>query len=299
MHAEYRNAPIYKNVNPLQIPAVHISRINGGSRVDGGRTTISSPSAADAILKRAGISLQKILRNEYGNTYADNSKSDHEKETLMQERNPLLAHLRPVQALERLKRELKNYQKGVIPFDQKLCENESVLDWWIAIQQDDEPQVLRVRTVPFCAPLIQVVWHLVTLGSHHQTVFGSSGFNGWRTNNVNYYMAQHCQTQQSKISTLWQHIQICQWHRYHPNVRTLTDLPSSMTQATFIEWQSSKMVDHKMAGHGEDYQQHVWQRKDIYHQPPGQSSICNHPHMHRGACTLFCFWCRVRHRFGF
>ena len=136
---------------------MHISRINGGSHVDRGHTTILSPSAADAILKRAGISLQKILRNEYGNTYADNSKSDHEKETLMQERNPLLAHLRPVQALERLKRELKNYQKGVIPFDQKLRENESVLDWWIAIQQDDEPRVLRVRTVPFCAPLIQVV----------------------------------------------------------------------------------------------------------------------------------------------
>ena len=28
-----------------------------------------------------------------------------------------------------------------------------------------------------------------------------------------------------KISTLQQHIQICQWHRYHPNVRTPTDLP--------------------------------------------------------------------------
>ena len=42
-----------------------------------------------------------------------------------------------------------------------------------------------------------------------------------------------------------------------------------MTQATFIEWQSSKTVDHEMAGHGEDYQQHVWQQKDIHHQPPG------------------------------
>ena len=157
MHAEYRNAPIYKNVNPLQIPAMHISRINGGSRVDGGHTTISSPSAANAILKRAGISLQNILKNEYGDTYADNFKSDHKKEALMQERNPLLAHLGPAQALERLKRELRNYQKGVLPFDRKLRENESVLDWWIAIQRDDEARVLGVRTVPFCAPLIQIV----------------------------------------------------------------------------------------------------------------------------------------------
>ena len=38
-------------------------------------------------------------------------------------------------------------------------------------------------------------------------------------------MAQHWQTQQSKIRCLWQHIQIYQWHRYHPNVRTPTDVP--------------------------------------------------------------------------
>ena len=135
---------------------MHISHISGGSHVDGGHTTISSPSAANAILKRAGISLQNILKNEYGDTYADNSKSDHKKEPLMQERNPLL-HLGPAQALERLKRELKNFQKGVVPFDRKLCKNRSVLDRWIAIQWDDEAWVLGVRTVPFCAPLIQVV----------------------------------------------------------------------------------------------------------------------------------------------
>ena len=135
MHAEYQNAPIYKNVNPLQILAMYIGHINRGSCVDGVHTTISSPSAAHAILKGAGINLQNILKNEYGDTYADNSRSDCKK-ALMQERNPLLAHLGPAQALERLKRELKNYQKGGIPLDRKLCINKSVLDWWIAIQWD-------------------------------------------------------------------------------------------------------------------------------------------------------------------
>lgn len=107
--------------------------------------TIASPDAADPILKRAGLSLQKILRNEYGDVYADKSTSDNTKATLMQEQNPLLAHLGPAQALNQLRKELRNYQKGIDPFNRRLRDNESVLDWWTAVQQDDDAQVLGVR----------------------------------------------------------------------------------------------------------------------------------------------------------
>ena len=63
----------------------------------------------------------------------------------MQEQNLLLAHLGPAQALNQLQKELHNYQKGIDPFNHRLQDNESVIDWWTAVQQDDNVQVLGVH----------------------------------------------------------------------------------------------------------------------------------------------------------
>jgi len=53
------------------------------SQNDGQYATVASPSAAGTILKKASLSLQKILKNEYGETYTDKSKTNSKKALLM------------------------------------------------------------------------------------------------------------------------------------------------------------------------------------------------------------------------
>jgi len=97
------------------------------------------------MVKRVGLCLQNILRNEYGNAYeGDLSKKDPKK--IMMERNPLLAHLNPLQALSMLKTELKAYVDSDDPFDRELRPGETTRSWWIAVQKKLFGKVLGVST---------------------------------------------------------------------------------------------------------------------------------------------------------
>jgi len=115
-HLEYRAAQIYKNINPLDLPPIHLTNSNG---------TYSAVSPEDAILKRVGTSLQLMLKHEYSDVY-DGMRSDKADAKLMQERNPRLAGLTPREALESLKVELKEYRKGADPFNRKICKHKNI-----------------------------------------------------------------------------------------------------------------------------------------------------------------------------
>ncbi|KAG1724912.1 hypothetical protein EDB19DRAFT_291406 [Suillus lakei] len=80
--------------------------------------------------------------HEYGDIY-DGVKSDQATAKLMKERNPRLAGLTPREVLQVLKVELKEYCKGVDPFDRKICKHENFRDWRLAVQKDENVRVLR------------------------------------------------------------------------------------------------------------------------------------------------------------
>ena len=95
-------------------------------------------------MKRVGLCLQKILRDEYGDAYeGDLSKKDPKK--IMMERNPLLAHVTPSQALTALKSELKAYTDKDDPFEHTFRPNETVGMWWAAVQKKMFRKVLGVN----------------------------------------------------------------------------------------------------------------------------------------------------------
>ncbi|KAG1825476.1 uncharacterized protein BJ212DRAFT_1294907 [Suillus subaureus] len=104
---EYRAAQIYKNINPLNLPPIQLSKSNG---------TYAVVSPKDAIIKRVGMSLQCMLKHEYGDVY-DGS----------------------------LKVKLKEYCKGADPFNRKPCKNKNVQDWWLAVQKDENVQALMIK----------------------------------------------------------------------------------------------------------------------------------------------------------
>jgi hypothetical protein len=88
-----------------------------------------------------------MLKHEYGDAY-DDMRSDHDAANIMKKRNPRLAGLTPREALKSLKLELKEYRKGTDPFNRKIRKHENIRDWWIAVQKDENAQVLGV-TGPF------------------------------------------------------------------------------------------------------------------------------------------------------
>jgi hypothetical protein len=61
MSTVYRSALIYKNLNPLTIPSISISR-------KGKAPTCTTKLPGD-LLKRVGLGLQKMLQHEYGDAY--------------------------------------------------------------------------------------------------------------------------------------------------------------------------------------------------------------------------------------
>jgi len=62
-------------------------------------------------------------------------------------RNPRLAGLTPREALWSLKLELKEHRKGTDPFNRKIRKHESIQDWWIAVQKDENAQVLGALAI--------------------------------------------------------------------------------------------------------------------------------------------------------
>ncbi|KAG1724896.1 uncharacterized protein EDB91DRAFT_1062575 [Suillus paluster] len=190
LHLEYQIALIYKNINPLDLPPIHLTKSNG---------MYSVVSPKDSIVKRVGMRRQLMLKHEYGDVY-DVVKSDQAAAKLMKERNPRLAGLTPQDALQALKVELKEYHKGADPFNRKICKHENIRDWWLAVQKDENVRVLGVTM------LSQKLYSVVPVSmANERTVSTITWLNG------------PTQSRQ-EISTLKEHIQIRQWHHWQVDV---------------------------------------------------------------------------------
>ncbi|KAG1752554.1 uncharacterized protein EDB91DRAFT_1293232 [Suillus paluster] len=129
----YRNAPIYKQVNPMAGPTLTITK-----SVTGVITCATKPP--QDMVTRAALALQRILRREYGDSYEAGKYPDPVVE--MKLHNPMLAEFSPTDALVSFCTQFKAYIKGEDPFNQKMRMNESVLGWWKALQKDELANVL-------------------------------------------------------------------------------------------------------------------------------------------------------------
>ncbi|KAG1897103.1 uncharacterized protein F5891DRAFT_896508, partial [Suillus fuscotomentosus] len=129
----YRNAPIYKQVNPMAGPTLTITK-----SVTGVITCATKPP--QDMVSRAALALQRILRREYGDSYEVGKYPDPVGE--MKLRNPMLAEFSPMDALASFRTQFKAYIKGEDPFNRKMRTNESALGWWKALQRDELANVL-------------------------------------------------------------------------------------------------------------------------------------------------------------
>lgn len=189
------------------MPPIQLSKSNG---------TYAIVSPEDAIIKRVGTSLQRMLKHEYGDVY-DGVRSNQVAAKLMNERNPRLAGLTPREALQSMKVELKEYYKGTDPFNRKPRKNENVRDWWLAVQKDENAQVLGViksftRLVHFtkvlflCQALAIKLYSVVPVSMADE-----------RTVSTVTWLNSPTRSRQD-IATLKETIQIRQWHRWKPDV---------------------------------------------------------------------------------
>ncbi|KAG2132129.1 uncharacterized protein EDB93DRAFT_1340200 [Suillus bovinus] len=208
LHPEHRTAQIYRNINPLDLPPIHMTKGNG---------TYSIVSPEDSIMKRVGTSLQLMLKHEYDDVY-DGVRSDQATTKLMKERNPHFTGLTPQEALQALKVKLKEYHKGADPFNRKICKHENVRDWWLAVQKDENARVLGALAIK----LYSVVPVLMA---------------DKRTVSTITWLKSPTRSRQD-ISTLKEHIQIHQWHRWQ------ADMSKEPTVAPSVKWRDMYATIH-------------------------------------------------------
>ncbi|KAI8990589.1 ribonuclease H-like domain-containing protein [Trametes punicea] len=101
-------------------------------------------TARDKLITHIGICLQGILLREYGGK--DMVDRDDIQE-LMNTRNPLLAPFGPLDAYERLRKELYAYADQESPFSRVLKPEQTVLQWWRKVQRDEDAQVLGALAI--------------------------------------------------------------------------------------------------------------------------------------------------------
>lgn len=136
--SEYRSAPIYNTINPLAIPTIRVVR-----QTDGTATSAKKP--VEDIVKRVGLALLGMLKNEYGDLYSNPTTMNH-AHSLMAQRNASLAKIHPSDAINSLKEELKSYARGYPPFDRPfdLDHTTSLLAWWERVHRSDDTNILAV-----------------------------------------------------------------------------------------------------------------------------------------------------------
>ncbi|KAF8844575.1 hypothetical protein BDN67DRAFT_1008087 [Paxillus ammoniavirescens] len=93
--------------------------------------------------------------------------------------NPLLVKYHPTDALKRLKEwQLKLYAKGMDPYDRQIRDKkESTVDWWPAMQQDEDVDVIGALTLKIFSAV------LVSMADKHT--------------NVHHHMARYPMTQRT------------------------------------------------------------------------------------------------------
>ncbi|KAG6379979.1 hypothetical protein JVT61DRAFT_10553 [Boletus reticuloceps] len=201
LNPEYRDAPIYAtgSLNPLDIPPIVIAT-HKGSNVG---PSIKSPK--DIILKRVGLSLQRMLKAGYGDAYDEGKHKN--PAVVMRERNPLLANIHPRHALKDLRTQIRAYVNGIDPFNCKLRSTDTTCDWWVALQQDELANALAIKIFSV----------LPTSMNDERTMSTITWLNSAKRN-------------RQEISTLRDHIQIRQWYRYNPQLKSPRLKP-------FVKWQ--------------------------------------------------------------
>lgn len=103
---------ILDDPNPLSIPSITIAP----AQLNRGLLCCVKPKTS--TIQKVGVSLQLMLRNEFGDTYEDEWLV-HKAKKIMEEWSPQLAHYSPADALAVLKAQLKAYFNHEDPFNQK------------------------------------------------------------------------------------------------------------------------------------------------------------------------------------
>ena len=169
-------------------------------------------------MKRAGLCLQKILQKEYGDAYeGDLTKKD--PKAIMKERNPRLAHLTPSQALAALKMELKAYATGDDPFDREFRVGETVRAWWVAVQKKQFGQVLGVYILFLAFATLNLLTLKIQALAIKLYSIAVVSMEDERTMSVITWLNSAKRSSQD-VSTVQDHVQIRDWHRYNPAVRS-------------------------------------------------------------------------------
>jgi len=136
-YLDYRNAPVYKDINPLTVPTITISRT--------GSTIACSKQPPKDMVERAGLALQRILKHEYDDVYEAGSGVS-EPAAVMKQRNPALSKYTPFEALLRLRQQFKSYTCVQDPFNRKRRSTQNTFQWWVALEDDELADVLAVST---------------------------------------------------------------------------------------------------------------------------------------------------------
>ncbi|KAJ7450604.1 ribonuclease H-like domain-containing protein [Mycena latifolia] len=131
-----RGAPILATPNPLAVQPVHISV----------RGTEPAVMQHPPLIKRIGLSLQKILQREYSDEFRP-TRTIEEAKAAMREINPYIAHRTPSEALTAFRSQLKHFLDGAEPFDRKKKPIESVRQWWLNLLNREDSDILAALAV--------------------------------------------------------------------------------------------------------------------------------------------------------
>ncbi|KAK1223490.1 hypothetical protein PQX77_013648 [Marasmius sp. AFHP31] len=185
---ENRSAEILKRPNPLAVPRVTLSLQRSANN---SRAPITLKESPDTV-KKIGISVLGILRNEYGDIYRpDVSLEDARKE--MAKRNPFLAKYTPAEALTRLKSQFTAYTNGESPFVFKKSFTKPIREWWVQLAKHDDADVLA-------AIAIKIFSALPTSMTEERAVSIVTWINSARRN-------------KQSVATVSQQLRVRQWYR--------------------------------------------------------------------------------------
>ncbi|KAF8451153.1 ribonuclease H-like domain-containing protein [Boletus edulis BED1] len=185
LNPEYCTAPIYKKINPLTIPTILIRKKDGA--------TTSQTKPVDDIVQRVGLSLLKVLKNEYDDVY-ENPATRETARSVMTRRNPLLAGIPPFNAIKSLKSQLNAYNQGYPPFDRPFqSKYMSPYTWWEHVQQHEDGTVLGALAMKIHASAPTSI-------VDERTMSTISWLNSPRRSS-------------QEVGTLQDHVKIRQWHR--------------------------------------------------------------------------------------
>jgi len=131
-----RGATVLAHPNPLATPSITLSLSKNAAPVVKPKRSVE---------EMVGLSLLKLLNNEYGDRYRK-GRTIEQAQSTMNEVNPRLART-PSEALVALKSQLKAYMSATTPFDRRRRLQEPIRDWWKSLANDIDADVLAASTI--------------------------------------------------------------------------------------------------------------------------------------------------------